>query len=213
MPGELRTAFRRDLEAIDQQIVELFALVGDGLAGATDALLADDRAAAIALVERDKLIDGLYKDVEAMVVRDLALQAPVAEDLRFLLAVLRMVPEIERSGDMAEHIAQRATQGLAAQVTPLARGLVERMGRIGVELWQAAADAYIDRDATVADHLDARDDELDALHARLSDELASGAIPTAVAIEMALVARFYERLGDHAVNVARRVRYLVTGGL
>ena len=92
-------------------MVELFGLVSEGLAGATEALLAGDRDAAKALVARDHLIDELYKDIEVLVQQHLALQSPMAADLRFLLCVLRMVPELERSGDLAEHIAQRAVRG------------------------------------------------------------------------------------------------------
>jgi phosphate transport system protein len=211
VPDQLRTAFRRDLAAIDEQVVQLFALVAEGLSGATDAFLADDREAANALVARDKLIDALHHDIDELVIRDLSLQSPVADDLRFLLSMLRIVPELERSGDLAEHIAKRAAHGLAAEITPRARGLVEQMGRVGVDMWQMAADAFTERDATAADRLDERDDELDELHASLSAELASGVVTVPVAIEMALVARFYERLGDHAVNIARRIRYLATG--
>ena len=212
MPEEIRVAFHRDLEEIDQKVVQLFALVSEGVAAATDAFLAGDRDAAKSLAERDKVIDSLYTDVEELVQRQFALQAPMAKDMRFLLSVLRIVPELERSGDLAEHIAARATRGVSDNITPRIRGLIEQMGHIGTEMWRQAADGYIDRDGEVAARLNERDDELDELHVSLSAELASGSMSVPVAIEMALVARFYERLGDHAVNVSRRVRYLATGG-
>ena len=208
---ELRRGYHRDLEEIDAKVVQLFALVSEGVAAATDAFLAGDRAAAEALVDRDALIDALYRDIEALVQHQFALQQPMARDLRFLLSVLRVVPELERSGDLAEHIAQRAVRGLAGELSPRVRGLVEQMGRVAVAMWQEAADAYSERDAEAAARIDARDDELDELHVSLTAELVSGGLSVPVALEMALVARFYERLGDHAVNVATRVRYLVTG--
>lgn len=211
MPEELRLAFHDDMKRIDTQVVELFALVSEGLAGATDALLAGDSAAARALVARDKMIDSVYHDVEELVQRTLALQQPMAQDLRFLLSVLRIVPELERSGDLAEHIAQRAARGLSSELTPRIRGLIGQMGSVGVEMWRAAADAYSTRDGEAADHLRERDDEIDDLHVSLTAELASGALPIPVVIEMALIGRFYERLGDHAVNICERVRYLATG--
>jgi phosphate transport system protein len=124
--------------------------------------------------------------------------------------VLRIVPELERSGDLVEHIAMRTPQGLAREITPQARGLIAEMSRIGAEMWRDAANAYADRDLEAADRLRARDDELDDLHVQLSVELAASDTRVPVAIEMGLVARFYERLGDHAVNVARRVRRLLT---
>ena len=132
-------------------------------------------------------------------------------DMRFLLSVLRIVPELERSGDLAEHIAQRAARGLTGELTPRVRGLVEQMGRVGVEMWRMAADAYGDRDPGASERIHERDDELDDLHVSLTAELVSGALTMPVALEMSLVARFYERLGDHAVNVAKRVRYMATG--
>jgi len=208
---ELRKAFHRDLDEIDQKVRQLFALVGEGLAGATDAFLACDRDAAKALMDRDQLIDALYADVEVMVQRQFTLQSPMAQDMRYLLSVLRIVPELERSGDLAEHIAQRAVRGLSVELTPRVRGLVEQMGRVGIDMWHAAADAYAQQSATAASELRERDDELDELHVSLTAELVSGALSLPVSLEMALVARFYERLGDHAVNVAERIRYLAEG--
>lgn len=193
--------------------MRLFALVSEGLAGATEALLAGDREAARALVERDEMLDSLYVDIESLVQRQFALQAPMAVDLRFLLSVLRIVPELERSGDLAEHIAQRAVRGLTGELTPRVRGLIEQMGRTGVEMWRASAEAYAERDGNAVARLREHDDELDDLHVSLIAELASGKLSIPVAIELALVGRFYERLGDHAVNIAARVRYLATGVL
>ena len=211
MPEELRQEFHRDLERINGQVVGLFALVGECVAGATDALLSGDREAAKVLVARDQMIDDTYRDIEELVQRQLSLQSPMARDLRFLLAVLRIVPELERSADLAEHIAQRAVRGLTPELTPLVRGLVDQMGRVAVEMWHAAAEAYAERDANARDRLNEQDDELDDLHVSLTAEISSGKLSIPVVIEMALIARFYERLGDHAVNVAGQVRYLATG--
>ena len=211
MPEGLRQEFHRDLERINRQVIGLYALVGECVAGATDALLAGDREAAKALVARDQLIDDTYRDIEELVQRQLSLQSPMARDLRFLLTVLRIVPELERSADLAEHIAQRAVRGLTPELTPRVRGLIDQMGRVAVEMWHAAADAYAERDAGARDRLNEQDDELDDLHVSLTAEISSGKLSIPVVIEMALIARFYERLGDHAVNVAGQVRYLATG--
>jgi phosphate transport system protein len=161
-----------------------------------------------ALMERDDLIDRLYHDVEDLVNHELARQAPVAGDLRFLLSVLRVVPELERSHDLVEHIARRGVKGLREELTPRTRGLIEQMGAVGVEMWRAAADAWFERDPEGYARIHERDDEMDDLHTNLTAELASGKTSLPVAMDMALVARFYERLGDHAVNIAHRVRYL-----
>jgi|SRR5205807_581163 len=211
MPDEIRVAFHQEMNEIDQKVVRLFALVSEGVAAATDALLAGDREAARSLVDRDKVIDSLYTDVEELVQRQFALQSPMAKDMRFLLSVLRIVPELERSGDLAEHIAQRAARGLSTALTPRIRGLIEQMGAVGTEMWREAADAYVDRNGDVAVHLNERDDELDELHVSLTAELVSGQLTVPIALEMALVARFYERLGDHAVNIAERIRYIAEG--
>ena len=211
MPEELRVAFHRDLELIEDRVVRLFALVAEGLAAATDAFLSGDRAAAKALAARDKEIDELYRDIEGLVQREFALQTPMARDLRFMLTILRIVPELERSHDLAEHIATCASKGLTGELTPRIRGLVEEMGRHGVEMWQKAATAFAERDVDAADTLDELDDDLDDLHVSLTAEIVSGAVSVPVATEMTLIARYYERLGDHAVNIAKRIRYLAGG--
>jgi phosphate transport system protein len=212
MAEEIRVAFHRELDDIDEKVGQLFALVGEGLQGATEAFLASDREAAKALVDRDKeIVDSLYNDIEELVQRQFFLQSPMAQDLRFLLSVLRIVPELERSGDLSEHIAQRAARGLSGELTPRIRGLVEQMGRVGAAMWRDAADAYAERNADIADQLKEDDDELDELHVSLTAELVSGKLSVPVALEMALVARFYERLGDHAVNIAQRIRYMAIG--
>jgi phosphate transport system protein len=135
----------------------------------------------------------------------------MAGDMRYLVSVLRVVPELERSGDLAEHIAQRAVTGLATRLTPTVRGLLEEMGTTCVELWRAAADAWVERDRDAADALDKADDHLDDLHERLSTELETADIARADALQTTLVARFYERLGDHAVHITERIRYLADG--
>src|SRR3954452_912029 len=150
MVGEMRVEFHRDLDEIDQKVLQLFALVAEGVGKATDAFLANDRAAAEALAETDAVIDQLYCDVEELVQRQFATQSPMARDMRFLLSVLRIVPELERSGDLAEHIATRATRGVSDNVTPRIRGLIEQMGRVATHMWREAADGYVDRDPNVA---------------------------------------------------------------
>ena len=210
-PEELRVAYHRDLQTIEEKAQRLFAHVADGLAGATDAFLSGDRETAKALIARDRLIDDLYKDVETLVQHQFALQSPMATDLRFLITILRIVPELERSHDLAEHIAAAATRGLTTELTPRVRGLIAEMGRVGVDMWRRSAIAFRERDEDAADELVEVDDELDELHVSLTAELVSGAVSIPVAIELTLIARYYERIGDHAVNIAKRVRFLAKG--
>jgi phosphate transport system protein len=198
----------QSIERIDREIIKLFALVGEGVAGATHSLLAGDREAARTLAESDEAIDTLYKEVEDLAQRQLAHRSTGPDELRYLITVLRMLPELERSGDLAEHVSRRAVRGLGMELSPRARGLVEQMGEVACEMWRNTADAYVDRPPEVAEHVEALDDEMDELHVALTAEIASGSMALPVAIEAALVARFYERFGDHAVNLARRIATL-----
>ena len=183
-------------------------MVAEDLPGATDALLSGDNDVVKVLAERDKVIDALYPEIEELVNREILLQAPVASDLRFLLSVLRIVPELERSHDLVVDIARRADHILSGELSPRGRGLIERMGSLVSDMWREAADSWYKRDRTAAEALGERDDEMDDLHASLIAELASGRMTLPVTMEMTLVARYYERLAAHAVNIARRVIYL-----
>jgi phosphate transport system protein len=206
--GEQRQEFERELEAIEAKVIELFAMVAEDLPGATDALLSGNSEVIKALTEREQAIDALYPEIEGMANREILLQAPVASDLRFLLSVLRIVPELERSHDLVVQIATRANHILSDDLSSRCRGLVERMGNLASGMWRQAVDSWYQRDRSIAATLAERDNEMDELYASLTAELASGRMTLPVTMEMTLVARFYERLGDHAVNIARRVAYL-----
>jgi phosphate transport system protein len=205
---EHRQEFQRELEAIEAKVIELFAMVAEDLPGATRALLTGNNEMLRVLNEREQVIDALYPEIEELVNREILLQAPVASDLRFLLSVLRIVPELERSHDLVVQIASRANHILGDDLSPRSRGLVERMGTLTSEMWRQAVDSWYQRDRSAAVRLKERDDEMDELHASLVAELASGRMALPVTMEMTLVARFYERLAAHAVNIARRVAYL-----
>ena len=205
---ERRQEFERELEAIEAKVIELFAMVAEDLPEATRALLNGDRDIIRVLRERGQVIDALYPEIEQLVNREILLQAPVASDLRFLLSVLRIVPELSRSHHLVVSIAGRANHILSDDLSPRCRGLVERMGALASEMWRQAADSWYQRDRAAAALLDERDDEMDELHASLIAELAGGAMALPVTMEMTLVARFYERLGDRAVNIGQRVVYL-----
>jgi phosphate transport system protein len=205
---EHRQEFNRELDAIEAKVIELFAMVAEDLPGATQALLTGDNQIVAKLAEREQAINALYPEVEELVNREIALQAPVASDLRFLLSVLRVVPELERSHDLVASIALRANHILSGDLSPRSRGLVERMGALASDMWRQTADAWYHRDHAAAASLAEHDTEMDELHSSLIGELAAGRMAVPVTMEMTLVARFYERLGAHAVNVARRVMYL-----
>jgi phosphate transport system protein len=205
MSDRVEVAQAVDRSAIDARVHHLFALVADGIAAATTAFLGSDRNAASALIAADRQVDALQREIESLVEKELLRDVPRSpEDIAALLLALRIVPELERSGDLVEHIALRTRPALAASLSPRARLLVDSMGRVATEMWRVAEQAYGLRDASAADRLRRADDELDDLHVSLTAELSAGILPTAVAIELGLIARFFERLGDHAVNVSRR---------
>jgi len=205
---EHRQEFQRELEAIEAKVIELFAMVAEDLPRATQALLSGDGEVLAMLIERERVIDALYPEIEELVNREIVLQSPVAVDLRFLLSVLRVVPVLERSHDLVMHIASQANHILSDELTARTTGLVERISALASAMWRQAVDAWYQRDRIAAFELAQRDEEMDELHASLIAELASGQMAVPVAMEMALVARDYKRLGAHAVSIARRVIYL-----
>ncbi len=197
---------------VDTLLVRMFALVSEGLAAASAAFLDGDRAMARGVVAGDAAVDELQRLLEELVEQRLT-DADTSDprEVRLFISILRIAPELERSGDLIEHIALRTPQRLTDGLTPRARGLLAEMAAVASTLWLGAADAYIDRDPERFEDLRRQDDALDDLHVELTAELALGQTSIAEAIELGLIARFYERLGDHAVNVARRVRYLADG--
>lgn len=188
-----------------QQTVQVFALVGEAIAGATHALLANDRELAKRIVDQDVIIDNLVDNmVNAAETRLLEERSLGAESKRMLMTLIRILPDIERNGDLAEHIARRAARGLGNEMSPRSRGLVERMGEVASMIWREATDIIIDGKLESLGEIEDIDDELDDLHVSLTAELTSGSMALPVAVELALLARFYERFGDHCVNLARR---------
>ena len=188
-----------------QKVVHTFALVGESIAEATHALLAGDRELAKRVVDQDALIDNLVNELVDQVETLLVEGPAMSSDARgSLLTLLRVLPEVERNGDLAEHIARRAARVMGAEMSPRSRGLVERMGEVASTIWREATDVIIDGKFEAAGAIEDIDDELDDLHVSLTAELTSGSMPVPVAVELALLARFYERFGDHCVNLARR---------
>ncbi len=204
-------ALTDDLALIDRKVTQLFALVSQALGQSTHALLDGDITLARRVVEGDQVVDDLTSEVELLVWRQID-RGPAPSDLRQLVGMLLILPELERSADLAEHVAQRAVDNLGAEMSPLSRGIVQRMTEVALDMWRTAADAYGDRSSRSAG-LAEDDEEMDILHDRLMGEIAAEAMPMPVASQVTLLARFYERLGDHAVNLARRVEMLASPGV
>ncbi len=197
-----------DLREIDGGVRSMFSSMPGRLAAAGDAFVHGDRDAARGVVESDPAIDALQVDIEAWVQVELTQNSVSQDDLRYLITVLRIVPELERSADLIEHIALRAQPALSHGLSAPSRGLVEHMTCTAVAMWREAGAAFERRDASAIASLRAHDDQLDDLHVRLTSELAKEKLEASVAIELGLVARFFERLGDHAVNVVGRLAYI-----
>ena len=209
---EQRQAFQRDLDDIDAKVIELFDLVAADLAGVTPALPNGNNEVARVLAEHGLVIGLLCPEIERLAKTAILLQAPVATDLRFLLCVLRIVPELERSHHLVVQLASRAEHIRGVDLSPRSRELVERMGSLASDMWRRTADSWYQRDHSAAAVLGAHDNEMDELHASLIAELSSGRAPLAVTIEMTLMAPLYERLSDHAVNIAGQVIYIADIG-
>ena len=207
-PHQERQEFDRELGDIEARVIDLFNMVVEDLPKATDILLSGTSEKVRALAERDRVIDALYPEIEDLVDREILLQQPVAGDLRLLVSVLRVVPELERSHDLVVEVARRASHILSDDLTSRTRALVEQMGTLAAEMWREAVDCWCERDRTAAIALSERDNEMNELYASLIAEIASGRMTVPVTMEMTLVARFYQRLADHAFNIARRVVYL-----
>ena len=213
-PAGMRDTYHDELDAISSSLVEMTNLVGSAMSRATTALLDADLTLAEMVITHDGVVDALYHDIEAKAFDLLARQQPVASDLRIIVTSLRMVADLERMGDNAVHVAKIARLRYpASAVPPGLRSTVLEMGHAAEEIVAKAGSVIALRDIAMAAELEKDDDVMDDLHralfrAVLADSWTDGVEP---AIDITLVGRHYERFADHAVSVARRVVYLVTG--
>ena len=210
----MRVAFHRELENLDQAIVRMGALVEQATQRVTQALEDGNRALAQKVRDGDAEIDAVFLDIEKRCLALLAQQAPVAGDLRLIVAILRVVNDLERAGDLAYNIAKVAqVEDFREPSLKKVRALVLELGRAAADLLGTAIDAWAAKDEQLAADIARRDDQLDELHAQLLKELVElkGEDTLAPALRLALVARYFERIGDHAVNLGERLRYFITG--
>jgi phosphate transport system protein len=214
---DIRKSFHQQLDELQHDIVRMAAMVTETIPRVTQVLLDGELGAAQALIEGDDPLDALALDLEERCYQVLALQQPMASDLRSIVTAIRMVSEIERSGDLVVNIAKGARRIYGTTFSPRLRGLITQMGEEAARLFRLAIDAYVEGDASLAAALDDLDDRLDLLHKEYIQELfvTSGEHELEVqpAVQLALIGRYYERIGDHAVNIGERVRYMVTGWL
>ncbi|MEM8905481.1 MAG: phosphate signaling complex protein PhoU [Actinomycetota bacterium] len=214
---EIRRAFTEELDTIEASLARMGALVVDSINRVTEVLLELDLDGAQDVIDADDELDLLAVDLEERVYRVMALQNPVATDLRLLVAAVKLASEIERSGDLVTNIAKAVTRIIGVELDRDLRALIVGMADQAAFLFQEAVASLLGRDAVRADALHAADDVLDELHARFVQQVFrshdAGRLDVQQAVQLCLVARFYERLGDHAVNVGERVHFVVTGWL
>jgi len=216
VPG-LRSEFYNQLDAIRTDVVRLAAMVTECISRGTDVLLSGDLAGAQQLIDDDDELDVLSLQIEERCYQVLTLEGPMAGDLRALVTALRLVPELERSGDLMVNVCKAMRRIYGTEIDPKPRGLIARMAEEAGRLMRIAIDAYDERDEGKAAALDDMDDRLDALHKQYIQAIflsnRAGNLDMEAGVQLALIGRYYERIGDHAVNIGERVRYMVSGWL
>jgi phosphate transport system protein len=210
----MRDAYFDQLDSIVDDLVAMTHEVQTAVSRSTRALLTADAAVAERVISDDADVDAARERIEARCFELLALQQPVATDLRMLVAALRMVADLERMGDLSVHVAKVARLrvpdvAIPDELVPT----IERMAAVAERMVGQAASVIAERDVAAALTLEESDDEMDQLRRSsfrrmLADDWPYGVEP---AVDIALLGRYYERIADHAVSLARRVVYLVTG--
>jgi phosphate transport system protein len=213
--AETRKAFHEELDDLNQDVVRLAALATEAIQRGTNALLDSDLASVERIIEHDKELDVLTHSIEHRTYQLLARQQPMAVDLRVLVTILRGIHEIERVGDLMINVVKTTRRLYPQQLDPKVRGILHRMREQAVAQLSTAVDAFAERDPSRAAALEDMDDVMDDLQKELfrtifaaqsNDEAA-----LQLAVQIALVGRYYERIADHAVNFGQRVRFMVTG--
>ena len=210
----MRDSYREELDDINTCLVEMTNSVGSAMSKATTALLDADVALADLVIAGDQHIDRVRENVDERCFTLLARQAPVATDLRAITTAMATVQDLERMGDLAQHIAKVARMRFPDHAVPQeVRPVFLDMGHIAESLVAQAGTIIAKRDIEAAVQLEAEDDLMDRNHQQLFRELLGNDWPHGIesAIDITLLGRYYERFADHAVSVARRVVYLVTG--
>jgi phosphate transport system protein len=210
----MRDAYHDELASLTDRLVEMTRLARSAMSRGTTALLDADLQLAESVISQDNEIDRLYTEVETSIFELMATQQPVAVDLRTVISALRMAADLERMGDLAEHIAKIARmRHPESAIPPELRDTIVEMGTIAENLITKTGSCIASRDTSLAKELEKDDDDMDRLHRRLFRVLLSKDWKYGIesAIDITLAGRYYERYADHAVRVAQDVVYLVTG--
>ncbi len=210
----MRDAYHEELEALSDSLVEMTRLVGSAINRASTALQDADLTLAESVIAADDAVDALRDELDRRAFDLLARQQPVATDLRTIVTSLRMSADLERMGDLARHLARIARRRFPdSAIPPELRSTIVEMSQVAERLVAKTGSVIAKKDVVVALELARDDDEMDHLHRELFTQLLDKNSPYGVeqAIDVTQIGRFYERFADHAVSVAHRVVYLVTG--
>ncbi len=210
----MRKAFHEELDRITEELVEMTRLAGSAIGRATTALLDADVTLAESVIAADIELDTLREHLDETSIDLLARQQPVATDLRMVVTAMSMASDLERMGDLARHVAKVARLRFPNSAVPAEfRAVIVDMGRVAEGIVLKAGAIIAARDVDAARSIERDDDAMDDLHRRFFERIAASdwAHGTEAAVDMTLISRYYERFADHAVSVAHRVIYLVTG--
>jgi phosphate transport system protein len=212
---ETRKAFHEELEEIGKDVVRLGALAAQSIQVGADAFLDADLTAADRLVGDDRALDDLMHSIESRTYLLLARQQPMAVDLRMLVTVLRVIHELERTGDLMVNVAKAARRLYPYELDPKIRGLIHRMREQAIAQLTVAVEAFAHRDPARAAAIGDMDNAMDDLQKDLFRAIFSSQVDDEAAlqraVQIALVGRYFERIADHAVNTGERVAFMVTG--
>ncbi len=210
----MRNRFDEQLHTLNHELLEMGALIERAIRSATDALVKQDVEAALQAIAADKEVDQAERDIESLCLKLLLQQQPVARDLRLISSALKMITDMERIGDQASDIAELV---IYLSREPYIKELTHlpQMAENAIRMVTGALDAYVRKDVALAQEVMAMDDAIDTLFVTVKDELIAlirnDAAAGSQAIDLLMIAKYYERIGDHAQNIAEWVEYALTG--
>jgi phosphate transport system protein len=211
----MRTTFQERLDGLEAKLGQMGQLLRSQLDRTLDALTTSDVGTADEVIRRDQLLDADYVEVEEGILRTLALEAPVAKDLRLVAGVLHVNSHIERMGDLCVNMARFVKLAGLDQPDPEILATLAEMGGHAKHMVATALECFTRRDVELAERLPIMDQPLDELNERVFRQLenlpAEGTSPGPWASRMVLVARYLERIGDHSVDIGEQVVFIVTG--
>lgn len=208
----MKNRFDEQVELLNTQMIEMGALIETTIEGACDALQTADLPKARAIIEADSVVDRKEREIESLCLRMLLTRQPVAHDLRVVSSALKMITDMERIGDHAADISEIVTMmDYTAAMQPEHFGA---MSKAAIEMVHRAVDAYVHQDVALARDVIASDDIVDDLFTSVKHELiellAADAARGSEALDLLMIAKYFERIGDHATNIAEWVEYSVT---